>query len=121
MKILDIILEKVVMANPHASYPTKMKFPDGEVWLSQHFKDRIEQRDGTFDRTVVVAMIRDAAIKYGQQWAEMDPVTFVIKQKNSGLGVSISKMLMPDDSHRYIIKTVHATLKLYPHQPVFTV
>lgn len=85
-------------------YETNITFPDGRVFISGHLLERIALRD--LSQKDMLDMMYKAKEKFGQQIANLPNVDFVIKRKD-GLGFGIAKILMPDDSFKYVIKTAH--------------
>ena len=85
-------------------YATNITFPDGRVYISGHLLERIALR--TLSQKDMLDIIYIAKTKFGNQIANLPNVDFVIKRKD-GLGYGIKKILMPDDTFKYVIATAH--------------
>lgn len=85
-------------------YATNITFPDGKVYISGHLLERIALR--SLSQKDMLDIMYKAKTKYGEQIASLSNVDFVVKRAD-GLGYGIKKILMPDDSYKYVIATAH--------------
>lgn len=93
-----------------------IKFNDGETYISDHFFDRANEREVSL-RTLAYMFKHMQDYLLGDI-AKLGATEFILRNKN-GVGVGIAKQLMPDDTFRYVIKTVHPQLRRKLNEPEF--
>lgn len=102
IKLTEVqVTEKV---NNSKDYNTGMAFPDGPVFISKHLLERLAQR--LISQKDLLDVMFKAKKQFGEKIAAMPNIDFVVKRKD-GLGFGIKKVLLPDDSFKYIITTTH--------------
>ena len=98
--------------------PTGVKAADGEFYVSDHFMSRVASRNLTGKK--IAQMIYDVIRQHGDKLRVMGPNAFVIRSKE-GIGIGVVKVQQPDDSYKYILRTVHPTLKASMAQDIIMV
>jgi len=98
--------------------PTGVKAADGEFYVSDHFMFRRASRNLTGKK--IAQMIYDVIRQHGDKLRAMGPTAFVIRSKD-GTGIGVTKVQQPDDSYKYILRTVHPTLKASMAQDIIMV
>ena len=98
--------------------PTGVKAADGEFYVSDHFMSRVASRNLTGKK--IAQMIYDVIRQHGDKLRVMGPNAFVIRSKE-GTGIGVVKVQQPDDSYKYILRTVHPTLKASMAQDIIMV
>lgn len=96
--------------------PTGIQFPDGQLWISDHFEDR--QQENRIDRHAIATTIVDLVKRHRDELLALGPVDFIVQSK-AGYHIAFSKWLNADDTYKYVLKTIRAEhLRRSPDQTV---
>ena len=85
-------------------YYINFDFLDGPVYITKHLLERLALR--TLSQKDMLDILTSAKKIVGEKIKNLSNVDFVVKRKD-GLGYGIGKIIQPDDTYKYIIKTAH--------------
>lgn len=94
--------------NPHGGiHIYRNAFPDGDLTISTHYGQRENERAVKYSD--IVAMISDAVRAHSSKITAITDTDFVIKRRDSGMGIAIKKRERLDGSQMYNLATTYPT------------
>lgn len=95
---------------------TGIQFPDGDLWISDHFEDRM--RENKIAKKQLANTIVDLVKRHKDELLALGPVDFIVHSQ-SGYHIAFSKWQKADDTYKYVLKTIRAEhLRRSPDQTV---
>ena len=98
--------------------PTGIKIDDGEFFISDHFI--VSMKDRRMTGKEIANLLYDAIEFHKDELLSMGPENFIIRYTNN-YSIAIKKVLQVDDTFKYILRTIHDTLKIGMNQSVIVV
>lgn len=96
--------------------PTGIQFPDGDLWISDHFKERRIKYN--VDKKQLANTIVDLVKRHKDELLALGPVDFIVISK-AGYHIAFSKWQRADNTYKYVLKTIRTEkLRRSPDQTV---
>ena len=99
-------------------HPTKIALPDGRLYISDHFWDRMREYD--LDMKNVANTITKGFKQYGNAIRAIKDDDFIIMDRRR-TGIAIRKTERPSGDSIYVLGTIHPTLRVGGGQQVYMV